>query len=406
MWQETYMTTSGSNLEFYMLDLINEERAANGLAPLKLEQNLNQSAEDHSQWMIQADVFSHTGAGGSSATQRMEAANFDFSGSWRSGENIGYQSERGAAGLEDDVEGVHDALMLSTGHRANILNTNYDYIGIGIEYGEYKGYDVVMITQNFAATSGSVILDDRNGSTPPPVEDPGTFNGTSGNDVLTGTSADEELLGLEGKDTLIGAAGNDTLDGGQGNDRLRGGAGEDVLRGGNGLDRVEYVDADAGVRVDLRNPLRNTGEAAGDSFNSIEWLVGSSHADRLIGDDGNNQFWGTKGHDKIYGLAGNDTLRGGSGFDKLHGQAGDDVLYGNGGNDDFVFARGCGHDVVKDFQNNRDELDFTAFDFPDQSALFAKAAQVGNDVVFAFSDANTVTVENMTMDQLQDDVLI
>ncbi len=401
------MTTSGSDLEFYMLDLINAERAANGLSALKLEQNLNQSAEDHSQWMIEADVFSHTGAGGSSARERIEAAGFDLEGSWRTGENIGFQSERGAAGLFDDVEDIHDRLMASSGHRWNILNTDYDYIGIGIEYGDYKGYDCVMITQNFAKTSGSVILDNGNGTTGPSVPTgPDVIEGTNGANTLTGTQQDDVIRGLGGKDTLIGRNGDDKLEGGSGNDRLRGGDGADELIGGTGNDRAEYTDATSGVRADLSRAQSNTGDAQGDSYSSVEWLVGSFHSDSLIGNDEDNRFWGGKGHDNIYGKAGDDVIRGGAGHDKLYGQGGDDTLYGNGGNDDFIFAPGGGQDVVKGFQNNRDELDFTAFGFENTSDLFAKAEQVGNDVLFAFSDANGVTVENMTMAQLQDDVLI
>ncbi len=157
-----------NDLEHQMLSLINEERTAVGLDPLKLETNLNESSEDHSSWMLQTDSFSHTGQGGSSATDRMRDADFDFSGSWASGENIAWQSERGASGLEDDVADLHDALMNSSGHRANILNPNFEYIGIGIERGDYNGRDGVMVTQNFARTGGSVDLDSG-----VPASDPG-----------------------------------------------------------------------------------------------------------------------------------------------------------------------------------------------------------------------------------------
>ncbi len=346
----------------------------------------------------------------------MREADFTFSGSWASGENVAYQSERGASGFFDDVANLHDALMNSSGHRANILNSNFDYVGIGIEYGDYKGYDVVMITQNFAKTSASVTLD--NGQTapavvaapiviaPPPEPEVELIRGTNGNDVLRGGSDDEELVGLGGKDALRGGSGNDTLDGGSGNDRLRGGSGEDVLKGGTGLDRAEYSDAGYGVRVNLAQASKNTGDADGDTYSSIEWLTGSQHSDVLVGTNSANRFWGTKGHDEIYGMDGNDVLRGGSGNDKLHGQGGNDVMYGNGGHDDFIFTHGAGRDVVKDFQDDKDELDFTALNFATKSALFARADQVNDDVVFRFSDANSVTVEDMTIGELQNDVLI
>lgn len=134
-----------STTERQMLDLINQERAAAGLSPVKLNKLLNDSSEDHSQWMINTDNFSHNGQGGSTAIERMQAANYPFEGSWSSGENIALQSERGAEGIADDVAQLHQGLMESPGHRANILNPDFTEIGIGIERGEFDGFDSVAL---------------------------------------------------------------------------------------------------------------------------------------------------------------------------------------------------------------------------------------------------------------------
>ncbi|MGR3463467.1 CAP domain-containing protein [Limimaricola sp.] len=160
-----------NTLERQMLDLVNDERTERGLSPLSLERNLNTSSEDHSSWMLQSDTFSHTGANGSSATDRMRDADFTFSGSWASGENLAWQSERGAPGLADDVIDLHESLMNSPGHRANILNPNFEVIGIGIEQGDFKGWDTVMVTQNFARTGAAVDLDEG-ASEPAPAPEP------------------------------------------------------------------------------------------------------------------------------------------------------------------------------------------------------------------------------------------
>ena len=159
--------SKASKVERLMLDLMNEARADVGVAPLKLALDLNESAEDHSAWMLDKDRFSHTGAGGSSAGDRMEDAGFRFSGSWSWGENIAWQSKRGASGIADDVEDLFESLMNSPGHRANILSAKFDYVGIGVEMGDLYGWDAVMVTQNFASTSASVALD-KGGSTPAP----------------------------------------------------------------------------------------------------------------------------------------------------------------------------------------------------------------------------------------------
>ena len=63
-----------SAAERYFVSLVNASRASYGLDPLRIETALNQSADAHSAWMLSADVFSHTGRGGSSPTDRMRAA--------------------------------------------------------------------------------------------------------------------------------------------------------------------------------------------------------------------------------------------------------------------------------------------------------------------------------------------
>ncbi|MEP5728263.1 MAG: CAP domain-containing protein [Sulfitobacter sp.] len=144
--------SEASEFETLMLSLINEERANANLDPLTFNGVLNDSAEDHSDWMLETDQFSHTGENGSSVQDRTTAAGYELEGNWAIGENIGWQSERGEPGIADDVRQIHESLMNSPGHRANILSANYDEIGIGIEQGDFEGFDGVMITQNFGAT--------------------------------------------------------------------------------------------------------------------------------------------------------------------------------------------------------------------------------------------------------------
>ena len=159
--------SQASQAELLMLGLINEERTSRGLDPLTINANLNDASEDHSQWMLDTDTFSHTGQGGSSATQRIENADYALEGSWATAENIGWQSERGAPGIADDVRDIHESLMNSPGHRANLLNPDLEDIGIGIEVGDFDGYEAVMITQNFGATDAVSDAPD-----PPPTPGP------------------------------------------------------------------------------------------------------------------------------------------------------------------------------------------------------------------------------------------
>jgi Ca2+-binding RTX toxin-like protein len=75
------------------------------------------------------------------------------------------------------------------------------------------------------------------------------------------------------------------------------------------------------VAVDLAGTSPNTGDAAGDEFDSVEHLTGSDHADRLSGDEGEN------------------VIEGGKGADLLRGRSGDDT---------YVWNRGDGSDVIAD----------------------------------------------------------
>ncbi|MEL6889240.1 MAG: CAP domain-containing protein [Pseudomonadota bacterium] len=308
-----------SDFERQMLELINAERAARGIDPLTLELRLNDASEDHSTWIDDTLNFSHTGIGGSNPGDRMRDAGFQFSGSWTWGENIAYQSERGAAGISDDVVDLHSSLMNSPGHRANILNPNFELIGIGIEEGDGRGFDAVYVTQNFARTSAPVQLDVPQPPTPTPAD---TLLGADGDDVLVGTGGDDVMRGFAGADTLSGSAGADRLYGGTGNDRAAGQQGDDLMWGEAGNDSLS-----GGVGRDRIN-----GQGGDDR------LWGGSDSDVLRGHHGHDALWGQNGSDNLIGDAGNDRLDGGAGNDRLTG--------GSGG-DTFVFSRG--QDLAFDF---------------------------------------------------------
>lgn len=408
-----------NTFEVQMLALINAERTAIGLQPLKLNAKLNTSAETHSRWMLQTDVFSHTGAGGSSAGDRMRAAGYVFSGNWTNGENIAWQSERGAAGIADDVINLHTSLMNSPGHRANILNPNFVEIGIGIETGGFftggRDWPAVIVTQNFARSSadnGGAGGTGGGGPAPAPAPSP-AFRVTEGNDQVDGTANGDVINGLGGKDRLNGLVGNDTLNGGEGDDTLLGGNGDDSLSGGNGNDQLY-----GGIGVD-----RLAGEAGADQ------LYGGDGNDWLSGGDANDQLWGGNqndtlsggafedilngdaGNDRLLGEAGADTLLGGTGDDWLDGGAAADILTGGANADSFVFRNGDGRDRVTDFADNEDTLVFAgglwdgAMSVQAFVSTYARASR--GSVTFDFGDGDLVRVDGIaSLSRLYDDVLL
>ncbi|MEV4782874.1 hypothetical protein [Burkholderia sp. LMU1-1-1.1] len=126
-----------------------------------------------------------------------------------------------------------------------------------------------------------------------------TYTGTAAF-TGTGNAGDNTIAGGAGSDTLNGGAGNDRLVGGAGNDVLAGGAGADVLQGGDGFDTASYADSGGvGVTINLKTGV-HTGIAAGDTYDSIELIRGSTYADIFTGTAGANSFDG--------GAAGVDTI--------------------------------------------------------------------------------------------------
>ncbi len=108
-----------------VVELVNQERWNNGgLPPLKRNALLDQSAHTHSSNMAERDFFSHCDLDTkTSPFDRIGAAGYSY---WAAAENI-------AAGYGSPAE-VMDGWMSSSGHRRNILSTNYREIGIGYVY--------------------------------------------------------------------------------------------------------------------------------------------------------------------------------------------------------------------------------------------------------------------------------
>lgn len=99
-------------------DLVNQERAKAGLAPLEVKVNLQTAAQVRAKEIEKS--FSHTRPNGSSFSTVLAENGVDYRGS---GENIAWGQR--------SPEEVMNGWMNSEGHRANILNKNFKYIGVG-----------------------------------------------------------------------------------------------------------------------------------------------------------------------------------------------------------------------------------------------------------------------------------
>jgi Ca2+-binding RTX toxin-like protein len=320
---------TATELERYMLELVNEARAANGLPPLQLELNLNLSADNHSQWMTDNDTFSHTGVEGSSATDRMRDAGMDLSGGYSTAENLAAVSVSDAESYLDEVEMLHQNLMNSPSHYVNIMHKTATHIGIGIAfgpltYGNGETRDSVLVTQNFATSGGR---------------------------------KDMDILGTATADRLTGDTGDDHIDAGDGDDQLNGQSGDDTLRGGAGTDTALFSGALADARMTERadGGVQVVSRDGTDILYDIEQVIFGDQSydlDRLLnppgqtllGDDGDNALAGDTGDDTLEGGRGNDTLNGFDGADSLSAGVGDDNASGGAGND--LVKGGAGRDTL------------------------------------------------------------
>ena len=119
---------------------VNAERAKAGVPQLSYNSTMEKYARIKSQDMGDKNYFSHEDLNGNLITVKMKADGVSYK-SW--GENIAYIG--GVSDANALAEQFMKNWMNSSGHRANILSTNFESIGIGV----YKAGNRVYATQEF-----------------------------------------------------------------------------------------------------------------------------------------------------------------------------------------------------------------------------------------------------------------
>jgi len=112
------------------LCLLNRQRRAHGLGPLRLNRRLTVAAVRHSRNMVRKDFFAH----GNFVARIVNAHYVRHRATWSLAENIAW----GTGHLATPREIVR-GWMNSSGHRANILNKRFREIGIGVSRGAPVG---------------------------------------------------------------------------------------------------------------------------------------------------------------------------------------------------------------------------------------------------------------------------
>lgn len=113
-------TVTLSQDEQEVFDLINQQRVNNGLASLKINEEVQRVAKIKAQDMVANNYFSHNSPTYGSPFDMLKSFKISYK---TVGENI--------AGNSSNQSAV-TAWMNSPGHKANILNSSYSYTGIGV----------------------------------------------------------------------------------------------------------------------------------------------------------------------------------------------------------------------------------------------------------------------------------
>ncbi|MBD3330993.1 hypothetical protein GF354_05730 [Candidatus Peregrinibacteria bacterium] len=121
-------TSSLSSLRSQLLNYINDSREDLGLSPITTSSDLNTLAQNHAQDMADNNYFSHINLSGQTPDDRRVTAGITTPVS----ENIA---------KDTGIAFAHFGLMRSGSHRENILNPDWERVGLGIA--EDNGYLII-----------------------------------------------------------------------------------------------------------------------------------------------------------------------------------------------------------------------------------------------------------------------
>ena len=137
-------------LERKVHDGINGERAIKrGSSQLRWDDRLKAIARAHSEDMTERGYFSHDTPEGLGPTERGTRAGYSC---WK-GSHYGLAENITIELMSNDTDKLAAAAVQgwveSPGHRANLLDRQYDRTGIGASFGKWRGYKAVYLTQVF-----------------------------------------------------------------------------------------------------------------------------------------------------------------------------------------------------------------------------------------------------------------
>ena len=127
-----------SEAEKEIIRLINKERTERGLPALATDERLTRAARTHTELMVKRHELSHRLTDEAVLRERVAVTGLAFDAA---GENVAYDA---------NVEHAHVEFMHSPGHRANILQTRFNSVGVGIVHSG----SLIWVTEDFAQRMG------------------------------------------------------------------------------------------------------------------------------------------------------------------------------------------------------------------------------------------------------------
>ncbi len=292
----------------------------------------------------------------------------------------------GAAGFDTLIGGGGDD-VLNGGFGQDILDG-----GAGFDTASYRDATAQISITLFNQTG---LAGEAVGDTFISIEN---IEGSRFGDFIAGDAGANDISGLDGNDILFGGGGADALRGGNGSDLLRGDGGGDLLDGGAGVDTIDYSKAQSRVALELYLNAGRIGDAAGDTFVSIENVIGTNFNDFVVGDAFANRIEGGGDNDVIQAAGGDDVIVGG---------LGNDGLTGGSGLDTFIYATGDGADRIFDFAAGvgaGDVLDLsTGAAFDTFEEVLAATSDVNGAAVIDFGNGDSIELVGVAKADLDAD---
>ncbi|MFM2391950.1 MAG: hypothetical protein RLZZ437_3505 [Pseudomonadota bacterium] len=381
------------------------------LAPNAL---LESAAIKHSQWMLATDIFSHTGANGSTLGTRATAEGYQWN---LVGENIAVWGTSGTLNPTAAIDAHHKGLFLSAGHRTNLMHDTFSEVGLAQEVGKFAfsggaELNASMLTELFGHSAGNTFL---TGVAYTDTNKNGFYSVGEGKALtqfkVGGATAVSEAAG--GYAINVSAGGEQIVTGQSGRTKFT--VAVDFSDGNVKLDIVDGKALHSSADIRLISGFANVElmgradlSAVGNRANNI--INGNVGSNVLVGNNGNDVIDGRAGNDWMTGDIGNDRLTGGDGHDALFGGVGKDYLVGGSGNDRingglgadrFVFSNSSGADVIEDFRlSEKDRLmindDLWVGRMTAAQVINTFARTTAEGVVFDFGDGDSLTLAGLT----------